>query len=141
MFCGERQSQRGKGGEELADVGGLYYHPCLADVQAQAASEGYVSLALPQPGFVWMAIAPISIKDHGDAWGLGYHLKPCLCPRAMLLLDPYWYEQPMWSPRIMVTFRCKLLSKAMRTMCVDVWGTCKASPALLWTKESWPFPS
>lgn len=47
MFCGEGKNQRHKGGEELADVGGLYYHPGLADVQAQAAAEGYVSVYGP----------------------------------------------------------------------------------------------
>lgn len=58
------------GGEERADMGGLYFHLGLRDVPACAAAKA-ISVTLSQLGSVMMAVAHVIIGTYGKAGGRG----------------------------------------------------------------------
>lgn len=106
-------------------------------------------------------------EGHTDAQGLVCHLRPCLCPRAMLPLGPYWtalsvlppghgdaWDQAVakvhpflglycccaWGRHWCHGPCCHGEEEVIGTTSVEVQGWSWAGPASHWPWDSWPFP-
>lgn len=70
-------------------------------------------MALLRLGSVLMSESLVTTKGHATAQGLGRHLRPYWCLRAMLQPGPYKSEWPVLLPGDMVTSRPELQLRAM----------------------------
>lgn len=58
------------------------------------------SVPLQQLGSELTSVTSITSKDHVDIQDLIRHLRPCWCPKAMLLPGPYWSWWPVLPPEL-----------------------------------------